>query len=1039
MKDATGNKLEVVRVRLLGTFLVSVGRRVIGEDAWRLKKAAALVKLLALAPDHRLHSEQLIEWLWPDLDPVAAANNLRHTLHVARRILDPDPETASRYLRVHDGRLALCPVGTLWVDVEAFEEATRTARRGRESAAYRAAVDLYVGDLLPEDRYEGWAEQRREELRQKHLALLVEIAVLYEEQGELALAIAALRRVVEGDPAHEDAHVGLMRLLAANGRRREAIVQYQQLRRVLSEHLGVEPGESGRVLYEQIIAGQLPDPSPSEGRGVITPAGRSRKDNLPAPRTSFVGREEEMVEVERLLSMTRLLTLVGAGGAGKTRFALKVANNLAGTYQDGAWLVELAPLADGELVGHTVAEAVGVREETDRPLIATLEGHLSSKKLLLILDNCEHLIEAAARLSETLLDSCPDLRVLATSREALNVAGELTWQVVPLSVPDAGLSPTVEKMAGYESVRLFVERASYRQPYFALTQENAEAVAKICRTLDGIPLAIELAAARVGALSVGQIEARLENSLELLTGGRTASPRQRTLEGALDWSLDLLSEKELDLFGRLSVFAGGWTLEAAETVVAGSDVEEDDVLDLLLSLVDKSLVVAEASGDVELRYRMLEPVRQYSSERLKASREAERVQKRHAEYYLALAERAEPELKGAWQEVWFKRLETERSNLRAALSWALDPADVQSEERAELGLRLTVALWLFWNVHSLGEDRRWLETALNNSGARSAARAKVLNGAGWTAVGRGDYDRAIAMFEESRASFVERGDRTGAATSLAYLGMAVLRQGDSERVKALCDEAEVLRWEPLDRRAISQLLSFLGAATWYEGDYHRAVALFEENLALSRELEDTRGIAQSIGSLGIVALGHGDHDRAAALLKDALRPFWELKDRPGMAFSLLGLAGVASFQGRAARAARLWGAAEVLREAIGFTLSSYDRSHYDYEGRLAAARSQLDEIPWTQAWQEGRTMTPEQAVEYALSTEEPEITEPRDPLASLTRREREIATLLARDLTNRQIAEELVISEHTAATHVRRILKKLGLRSRTEIASRLAE
>jgi non-specific serine/threonine protein kinase len=391
-------------------------------------------------------------------------------------------------------------------------------------------------------------------------------------------------------------------------------------------------------------------------------------------------------------------------------------------------------------------------------------------------------------------------------------------------------------------------------------------------------------------------------------------------------------------------------------------------------------------------------------------------------------------------------LETERGNLRAALSWALNPADVQPEERAELGLRLTVALWLFWNVHGLGSESRWLETLLEDSGARSAARAKALNGAGWAAVGRGEYERAITMFEESLASFGELGDKTGAATSLAYLGMAVLRQGDSERVKALRDEAEALRWEPLDRRAISQLLSFLGAATWYEGDHYRAVALFEENLALSRELGDARGIAQTIGSLGITAMGQGDPERAAALLKEALRPFWELKDKPGMAFSLLGLGGAASFQRQAARAARLWGAAEALRETIGFTLSSYDRSHYDYEGGVASARSRLGEEAWTQVWQEGRAMTPEQAVEYALSGAEelPGVAMDRssasqDPAPSLTRREREIAELVARGLTNRRIAEELSISEHTAATHVRRILKKLELRSRTQIGPCLEE
>jgi DNA-binding SARP family transcriptional activator len=466
-----------MRVRLLGGFRVSIGVRGIPEKAWRLKKAAVLIKLLALAEGHRLHREQVMEYLWPTLAPEAASNNLRQAIYAARRALTPDSSVITHYLPVRDGWLALSPEEPLWVDVEAFEEAAKSARRVGEPSAYRVALELYAGELLPEDRYETWAEGRREALRQTHLALLIELAGLHEEQGEWEPAIAALGRVVEVDPAHEVANVGLMRLHATNGKRRNAILQYQSLRRVLSEELGAEPGESARLLYERIVAGDSMNPSPSEGEGVVAPARRSRKvpgrNNLPAERTSFVGREEEMVEVERLLSMTRLLTLTGAGGVGKSRFALALAKRLADTYPDGAWLVELAPLSEGKLLAQTVAEAVGGREEPGRPSIATLKEHLWAKKMLLIFDNCEHLIEDAARLSEAILDSCSDLRIVATSREALNVGGELTWRVQTLSVPDPGHPLMLGNLAGYESVRLFVERARYRQPAFDLTSENA--------------------------------------------------------------------------------------------------------------------------------------------------------------------------------------------------------------------------------------------------------------------------------------------------------------------------------------------------------------------------------------------------------------------------------------------------------------------------------------------------------------------------------------------------------------------------------------
>jgi DNA-binding SARP family transcriptional activator len=558
-----------VRIWLLGGFRVSVGSRTVGEDGWRLKKARSLVKLLALAPAHRMHRERVTDLLWPGSGSKAQANNLRQVIHAARRALDPAPAAgASDHLRLAADRLALCPEGDVWVDVEAFEEEAAAARRAREPAAYRAAIGLYSGDLLPEDRYEGWAEERREALRGTHLTLLLELAGLYEEREDFEAAIEALRRAVSAEPTHEEAHAGLMRLYSLTGRRQEALLQYERLRKALLEELGAEPGNASRMLHEEVRAGRSPGKAggalaDEDRRGRAMPAERGRH-NLPVERTSFVGREEQMVEVWRLLAMTRILTLTGAGGAGKTRFASALARGFAGTYEDGAWLVELAPLSDAGLVEREVAGALGVREQPGRPLSAALKEHLSSKKLLLVLDNCEHLIEAAARLAKTLLDSCPNLKVLATSREALNVSGELIWRVPALSVPDdEPVNPptTVEELARYESVRLFVERARYRRPSFELTSDNASAVAEVCGRLEGIPLAIELAAARVGVLSVGQIAARLKDSLGVLAeGSRTAEPRQRTLRGALEWSYELLGELERELFRRLSVFrgAGRW-------------------------------------------------------------------------------------------------------------------------------------------------------------------------------------------------------------------------------------------------------------------------------------------------------------------------------------------------------------------------------------------------------------------------------------------------------------------------------------------------
>lgn len=702
-----------LRVCMLGGFRVSVGSRTIGEDGWRLRKAASLVKMLALAEGHRLHREQATDRLWRDLDGKAQANNLRHALHLARKTLEPAaPATASRYLRLQGEQIALCPGGALWVDVEAFEEAATAARRSKEPAAYRTALDLYAGDLLPGDLYEEWTEDHRERLRRTRLSLLVELAGLQEERGELGSALEALGKVVASEPAHEEAHIGLVRLYALAGRRAEALRQYGRLEEVLARELVAEPGAAGRRLREEIRAGTFPPGrSRQEAHPPEVPLGADRH-NLPADRTSFVGRGRELAEVKRALAMTRLLTLTGAGGSGKTRLALEVARNLVSSYPDGAWLAELAPLSEGTLLPQVVASSLRVREQPGRALADTLVDHLRKKHLLLVLDNCEHVVDAAARLVDALLSACPRLRILATSREALRTDGEVVWRVPPLSVPDPDKPSSVEELGRSEAVRLFLERARYRRQGFELTDGNAGAVAEICQRLDGIPLALELAAARVGVLSAGQISARLDGSLALLRGGgRTILPRHQTLRGALDWSHNFLSEPEKSLFRRLSVFAAGWPLEAAEAVGPGGGVGAGDVLDLLELLVDKSMVVTETGGEDVRRYRLLEPVRQYARERLEESGEAEETRHRHAAFFLMLAEEAEQELTGPAHQAWLERLETEHDNLRAALSWAIDGGD------PELGLRLAAALWLFWYTHGhLAEGRDRLEKALSKTG-----------------------------------------------------------------------------------------------------------------------------------------------------------------------------------------------------------------------------------------------------------------------------------------------------------------------------------
>jgi predicted ATPase/DNA-binding SARP family transcriptional activator/DNA-binding CsgD family transcriptional regulator len=1086
-----------VRVRVLGGFRVSVGPRNIGEGEWRLKKAASLVKLLALAEGRRLHREQAMELLWPGLDPESALNNLHYALHVARRILEPaDPDGGtSHYLTLRNDRLALSPEGSLWVDVEAFEGAADTARGSREPAAYRAAIDLYAGELLPQDRYEPWAEERRAQLRGLYLSLLTELAALHEERGEYGPAVESLRRVVAEERTEEGAHVGLMRLYALSGRRREALGQYERLREILSRTLGTEPGAEATRLWQEIRAGAFPHHADSlsaeEAPSAAGAAAGIRKlDNLPLAHTSFVGRGRERLEVKRLLAMTGLLTLTGAGGSGKTRLALEVARDLVGAYPDGVWLVELAPLSEAALVPKAVAEAMGVPERSSEPLAETLADLLRDRHLLLIMDNCEHLLEPIAQLVNQLLDSCPRLRFLATSREALGAQGELRWSVPPLSMPDTRGAPlseffgVPEKLEAYESVRLFVERARGRDPTFSLSPKNAPAVADICRVLEGIPLAIELAAARAGILSPWQISERLVGSLRLLRDrGTRQPPRQRTLQTTLEWSYGLLLEDEKQLFGRLSAFAGGWTLEAAVAVGGG----QGDIPDALSGLVEKSLVVAEASeGDDAARYRLLEPIRQYAREKLEEGGESKMVLRRHADFFLALAEGARPGLRGPEVGEWSGRLETEHDNMRAALSFALE------SEEAGLALRLAAALGTFWYMHSHSDEgRKWLETALAmDKGAPTVSRIGALEALYWLAFDqwdhdraeavareanelgtgveiaggltatlkimsagplwvRGDYERGQALLEEGLRIGREAGDKVIVAEALMQLAGTAWGMGDIERGNEIYQEGIDLCREAGYTFRLPDFLLSLGYQLILEGDYERGAALNEEAAAVSRRHGYGRGLNLALDNQGWASLLQGDYDRAKPFYEESLAVSKELGDKACASESLDGLACVAAARGELLKAARLFGAAEGMRETLGEAVAFWHTPEEAAwrEPSRARARSRVGEAAWEETLTEGRAMGLKEAIGYALSAEEEQVpttlgaVPEREPLLldhrteDLTAREQEISVLVGRGLTNRQIATELSISEHTVANHVRKVLKKLGVRSRAQIPS----
>jgi predicted ATPase/class 3 adenylate cyclase len=759
------------------------------------------------------------------------------------------------------------------------------------------------------------------------------------------------------------------------------------------------------------------------------------RHNLPVQVTSFIGREDEIAEVKRLLNTTRLLTLTGSGGVGKTRLALQVAAELLDRYPDGVWLAEMAPLSDPALVQQAVAAVLNVREEPGRNLTQTLIDHLQSRRLLLLLDNCEHLLPACAGLIEAILRGCADVQILASSREGLNIAGETLYRLPSLTLPARREPVTASSARQYEALGLFLDRAAAASPSFTATDRNAPVIAQLCCHLDGIPLAIELAATRVKSLPVEQIAERLADRFRLLTGGsRTALPRQQTLRALIDWSYELLATPERELFHRLSVFVGGFTLEAGEAVSKEAEEEEEETLDLLTALVDKSLLILEEQ-DGRARYRMLETLRQYAREKLALSGQEEAAQQRHLAYFLGMAEEAERKLRGSEQAWWLERLDTEHDNLRAALAYG--PTTGSGTEEAgredvsacvrhpnvlhpEAGLRLAGALWWFWHVRGhFTEGREWLALKLAASSSRTADRAKALNGAGvlarnqgdyaaarmlslqsleikrelgdrqgiaaslnnlaTLALSQGDYATARPHYEESLA--IERqlgnrqgitsslmglgnvaleqgdyaaartlyteclrikrelGDKRGIATSLAGQGSAALAQGHTLAARTLHEEALSLRRHLGERRGIAVSLQSLGAVATAEGNYAAARVLYAESLAIRQELGDKLGIANTLCGQGYVAWREGDAEGADTLCAASLEVYRSLENRRGIAAALYALAFSAAQQRRHERAARLLGAADSLRQRLGFALQTHERA--DFARCIAATRKAL--------------------------------------------------------------------------------------------------
>ncbi len=948
-------------VHLLGGFRVIAGERAIHSFPPR---QTSLLAYLALAPAYRLHREWLMDALWSDLDLDAQTNNLNVTIHATRKRLVSAGVPSGVFLIREGEMVVLGPADALSVDVVAFDEAIARAWQDVDPAITQAACDLYVGDLVPELPYDSQLDARRTTLRASVAAIFTRLGSQYAERGQIDAALAAFTRLATFEPTHEDAHGALMRLYAMSGQRQAALDQYDTLVRQLASVLDVEPQASTIALADAIRSGEFPETIPSlVPHRVITAVSveSGTGSTVPTPLTDLIGREREIAEVTQLLAARRLVTLTGPGGVGKTRLSIAVGHAMVDAFEDGVVFVDLAPLRDPTLVLPTIAATLGIRESGERAHSDVLVTALRSHQYLLILDNVEQVIEAAREISG-LISACPSLSVLATSRAPLHIRGEAEYPVTPLPLPPSDHAIAIERLRASPTVALFVERARAGKPGFDLSAENAGSVVAICQRLDGLPLAIELAAARIRLMSPEALVERLKHPLRVLTGGARDLPdRQRTIRDTIRWSYDLLSEAEQRLFRRLSVFVGGWTLDAADAVCESSD----RVVDGIGALLDASLIVSTDSSDGSARFTMLETIREYALEQQQAAGVTEQLRKRHAGCFLALAETLWASAEFSDAVGVFRALKQDQENLRTALDW------FRESNATEHGLRMCAALGHYWLERGApGEGWSWIAHFLERADPSVPAgiRAWVLIRGGWLVLFSGDSDGAQVLAAE--ALLLAESNGLHEVDALAALIYAIARKRLGDEGGAYTSYARSIASARLanDTSTLARALMSLGSMHVNSGQHHEAAQMLAESLDLAREHRYDDIAAWTLMNQGDLAQRIGEYAESVQLLHEALRIALDRGIPLLVADTIDLIAEVAVRRGAVDRAARLLGVVESIRSRIGVPRAA--DTLVVFAAMVESVRAAMGDDQMRAAWRAGAMLTPEQGISVALDIDE---------------------------------------------------------------------